>query len=187
MNRVLIFILLILLSGCSNTKKIVTLDSTDLPVIIRFNTKYNFIYRVNLPVLVKLENNTPQTEYFLKIDYSYSPSSEGLGEDLYEIVDDNLVIIKNNSKKRLSSFKNKRYIVYSWYRLDTTKTTQQQFKPYIAKMLAENKDTLHIGTVEEFKQKHKELFEKLTKNDSISIQFLDGKKLGERITVPVTW
>ncbi len=71
--------------------------------------------------------------------------------------------------------------------LDSTKSIQQQFKPYIEKILKENKDTLHIGTVAEFKKKHKELFEKLTKNDSISIQFLDGKKLGERITVPVEW
>ena len=54
-------------------------------------------------------------------------------------------------------------------------------------MLVENKDTLHIGTVDEFKKRHKALFEKLTNGDSISIQFLDGKKLGERITVPVEW
>lgn len=54
-------------------------------------------------------------------------------------------------------------------------------------MLAEKKDTLLIGTVTEFKIKHKELFERLTKNDSISIQFLDGKKLRKRVTVPVEW
>ncbi len=54
-------------------------------------------------------------------------------------------------------------------------------------MLAENKDTLHIGTVKEFKQKHTALFHKLTKGDSISIQFLDNNKLEERITVPVEW
>ena len=37
-------------------------------------------------------------------------------------------------------------------------------------MLAQNKDTLHIGTVQEFKKKHKKLFELFTKNDSLSIQ-----------------
>lgn len=57
-------------------------------------------------------------------------------------------------------------------------------------MLSLKKDTLHIGTVDEFKQTYKELFESLTKNDSISIQLLDSSTksgLGKRIAVPVKW
>lgn len=54
-------------------------------------------------------------------------------------------------------------------------------------MLAENKDTLHIGTVREFKKRHENLFKYLTKNDSISIRFLEGKSLGKRLTIPVKW
>ncbi|MFL0083373.1 hypothetical protein V2665_10375 [Tenacibaculum maritimum] len=54
-------------------------------------------------------------------------------------------------------------------------------------MLTTNKDTLHIGTVTEFRQKHPKLFQQLTKDDRISIQFLEGKKLGKPISIPVTW
>jgi len=185
MNRnINLLYIIVLLLGCQSTNHVIKLNNTGLPVIIRYNKKYNFITRVNLPIAIEIKNNTPKIKSFIKIDYMYSPYSEGIGENIYN---KNLVKIKNNKKKEINSFEIKDYIIYSWYRLDTIKSTQQQFKPYIEKMLSQNKDTLHIGTVSEFKKKHKELFEKLTKNDSISIQFLDGKKLGERITVPVKW
>ena len=90
-------------------------------------------------------------------------------------------------KKVIKSSDTISFVSFTSHFINNEDSIQQQFKPYIEQMLKENKDTLHVGTVSEFKQNHKELFEKLTKNDSISIQFLDGKKLGERITVPVEW
>lgn len=175
------------LIGCKGVEKNIRLKETNLPIIVRLNKKYNFISRINFPNTIQLENKSTHPKSFLRIDYKYFPYTKGIGEDVYESENKILVKIRNNQKKTVSPLKTKELIVYSWYRLDSTTLTQQQFKPYIEKMLAEGKDTLHIGTVSEFKSKHKELFDKLTQNDSISIQFLEGKKLGERITVPVEW
>ena len=103
-----------------------------------------------------------------------------------------LYLIKGDhvEKQKFSKVKpleKNQYLIKSKHFVDSTKAIQKQLKLYKEKMLTEGKDTLHIGTVKEFKQKHMELFKKLTTGDSISIQFLDGKKLGERVTVPVEW
>lgn len=187
MNKYII-ILIFTLYACKTIKPIVLTYEQNYPVIIRLSSKYKKVSRINLPIGIILENKSNNKQSFVSIDYLYTPYQEGIGEDIYSIKsDDNLLKVNNNKKKYLSSSAKKKYLVYSWYRIDSSKAIQKKFKTYIDKMLNNNKDTLHIGTVSEFKQKHKELFEKLTKNDSISIQFLEEKKLGERITVPVEW
>lgn len=146
------------------------------------------ILSVKMPNKLELNNDSYFKKTFIEFDYHYNEKESrwrNLGIEMYNLSD-----FKNTptqGKKTILGNKKLAYIYYTRHFLDSTKSIQQQFKPYIEKMLAQNKDTLHIGTVSEFKQRHKVLFEKLTKNDSISIQFLDGKKLGERITVPVAW
>ncbi|WP_062060452.1 hypothetical protein [Aquimarina longa] len=189
MNKLVVLVIVLIFTtiGCRNKKEILYYFEQSNPVIIKLGRKHNKIFRVNIPVGLTVSNKSISKKSFITIDYKYSPYKKGIGEDIYKYSDGKSIKIKNNEEKIISSYSSNKYIIYSRYRLDSTKVTQDQFKPYIEKMLSENKDTLHIGTVTEFKQKHKVLFEKLTKNDSISIQFLDGKKLGERITVPVEW
>ncbi len=57
-------------------------------------------------------------------------------------------------------------------------------------MITLNQDSLILGTAYEFKKKHDQLFENLTKNDSISIRFIDSnneKSLGKTIKIPVEY
>jgi hypothetical protein len=182
-----LFLIIITLTKCGSNNQVIKTFDTDQQVVIRYNVKYDYIFRVNLPIGINFQNRFTDNKFFIKVKYKYEPYSEGIGEDLYQFDLTKWIKIKNNKKKNTDLFEKNNLSLYSWYRLDSTKATQQQFTPYIKKMLAENKDTLHIGTVKEFKKNHGELFKALTKGDSISIQFLDGKKLGERITVPVVW
>ncbi|MCD9611695.1 hypothetical protein LVK02_12030 [Tenacibaculum maritimum] len=94
--------------------------------------------------------------------------------------------ISNNLKKNINL--NEAIVFESLTRhfIDTSTSIQTKLKPYLKKMLTTNKDTLHIGTVTEFRQKHPKLFQQLTKDDRVSIQFLEGKKLGKPISIPVT-
>ncbi|OEK08611.1 hypothetical protein A8C32_03950 [Flavivirga aquatica] len=178
--------------NCSSTRENV--------IINQYKTNYNIIIKsakdnkrdiinIQFPNKVVIKNNSFYEKSFNQIRYIYEniPIGRDYRIGLFQEIENNLKKISNSSKKSILSKKNQSFIIYTRHFLDSTKTTQQQFKPYIKRMLAENKDTLHIGTVKEFKIKHKELFEKLTNNDSISIQFLDDGKLGERITVPVKW
>jgi hypothetical protein len=188
MNKLNIFlIILFLLTSCS-TKELEQIQDSNAPVIIKLGKKYKKIFRVKIPIDIKIINNSLSEKAFNSIDYKYTPYREGIGEELFKRTHNSITEkISNNQRKTVYPFITKEYVLYARYRLDSSKTTQQQFKPYIEKMLKEGKDTLHIGTVSAFKKNHKTLFERLTKNDSISIQFLDGDALGKRVTVPVEW
>ena len=117
------------------------------------------------------------------IDYKYSNEEGGVSLELFL----NNQKISNNTKKNLVPKTELKYSSYTRHFTDSTNSTQIQLDQYKNQMLAQNKDTLHIGTVSEFKAKHPILFEKLTKNDSISVRLLEDGKLGKRITVPVKW
>ncbi|MCD9580414.1 hypothetical protein LVK08_14560, partial [Tenacibaculum maritimum] len=70
------------------------------------------------------------------------------------------------------------------HRMDTSKYIQQQFKPYIDMMMAKKTDTLTIGTINQFKQKHSKLLLSLTKQDRIYINIWKSKN---DISIPVKW
>ena len=153
--------------------------NTDHQIIARYNKKYKKIYRLNIPIKVKISSNDYKNAF--NIDYKYIPFQKGIGIDLYDLEENEI------TNKRIDLLKNNEFIVYTWFRIDSSFTIQKKFQNQIRKAVIENKDTLHIGTVSEFKAKHPILFEKLTKNDSISVRLLEDGKLGKRITVPVKW
>ncbi len=192
MNKVVTSLILFFFLSCNSTFKSkieISQSISDNSVILRLS-KQNTIIRIQFPNEISIQNNSFFSKSFVEIDYSYNksmPMERDLGIGLFKKNDEILNSVSATGKRTIPSKQSLEYIYCTRHFVDSSKTTQQQFKPYIEKMLAENKDTLHIGTVSEFKQKHKTLFEQLTKGDSISIQFLDGKKLGERITVPVEW
>ncbi|MCF6351117.1 MAG: hypothetical protein L3J23_08850 [Flavobacteriaceae bacterium] len=198
MNKFLTkFLLLVLLifTQCKtiNHKINITQKKVNNEIIIRSaNDNKNRILRIQFPNEIILTNNSSIKYDLLTINYKYNniPSNKNLNLGLYVNKNGTLKKVINNKIKKISSKDSLNFILYTRHFVDSTKLTQQQFKPYIEKMLRLNKDTLHIGTVSKFKQKHKELFEKLTKNDSISIRFLDKSKksgLGKKITVAAEW
>ena len=197
MNKFLIIFIsvtiLILNYGCDSVNKSVNIEqfNVDYPLAIRLS-KEKTVIRLQFPNKIKVENKSLVSESFVEIEYIYNniPLERDLRMGLFEEKDKKLIKISNNKKKIISSKGQLEYVFYTRHFVDSTKAIQQQFKPYVEKMLRLEKDTLHIGTVVEFKKKHKELFESLTKNDSISIRLLDPNSksgLGERIVVPVNW
>ncbi|MFA9372121.1 MAG: hypothetical protein ACERIH_10465 [Labilibaculum antarcticum] len=192
--KIFIFATLILLSYCcGNIRKSINIKqfNVDYPLIIRLS-KENTVIRLQFPKKIIIENKSFFKRDFVEIEYDYKnmPLGRDLRIGLFEKVNGKLTKVSNNKMKTISAKGSLEFVYYTRHFVDSTKAIQQQFKPYIEKMLRLKKDTLHIGTVVKFKKKHKELFESLTKNDSISIRFLDsGTKsgLGERIAVPVKW
>ena len=186
--RTFICILFIFFCCCNTSKSISNVDlklkKSNKQIVIRGNLKEKKVTYLKVPIMIEVKNNLRKNISFKKIRYKYSKNSE---ESL------SLEIFKNKnrvSNNLLKVIKPNNYIKFeslTRHFIQSENNLQNEMSKYIKKMLSKNKDTLHIGTVAEFKQNHKELFEKLTKGDSISIQFLDGKKLGERITVPVEW
>lgn len=194
MNNLIKISVLFLLFSCNSLKKeklSIKVLKANYKVVIKFS-KDNAadIISVKIPTKISIKNLNNSEVNFNTVEYKYQDSLSNWANrnlSLYVVENFFLKKISNFKKKKISNYEENEYMIYSRHFLDSSKATQKQFRPYIKRMLTENKDTLHIGTVKEFKKNHKELFEKLTKNDSISIQFLDGNNLGERVTVPVEW
>ncbi|MFA9372112.1 MAG: hypothetical protein ACERIH_10420 [Labilibaculum antarcticum] len=185
---------LLLFFSCNNNEQAITIncDNTIDPIIVRMTREDNSIISIKFPQKILIQNNSFFKKSFIKIEYRYNniPLGRNYGIGLYEQKNEILVKISNNKKKTISPKNQLVYVLYTSHYIDSTKSVQQQLKPYVEKMLRLKKDTLRIGTVVEFKQKHKELFENLTRNDSVSIRFLNSSTksgLGERIAVPVKW
>ncbi|MCD9583944.1 hypothetical protein [Tenacibaculum maritimum] len=191
MNNYFTILLLFLFITCKTVKRtiIITQKETILPVYALLSNDTQRIIRLCFPIKVNLKNTSSSEQSFIKVNYEYNsiPRELAYGVSLFKKKKASLIRISNNQKKGIPSYSSKEYILYTRHFVDSISSIQQQFKPYINQMLTTNKDTLHIGTVTEFQQKHPKLFQQLTKNDRISIQFLEGKKLGKPISIPVTW
>ncbi|MDE1208242.1 hypothetical protein [Tenacibaculum larymnensis] len=181
-----VFVTLIFIA-CSSNKKVSSFKPSS-PVIVMMSKPHKKVYRIDIPFGIKIKNSSPSKLSFVTINYNYFLNKKGIGEDLFIYNDaEELVEIENNQIMSISPFLTNKYIIYSRYQIDSSEVTQKELKPYILKMLKNNLDTFRIKSVLEFKKKHAALFEKLTKGDSISIQFLDNGKLGEYVTVPAKW
>lgn len=185
---------ILLLYNCESIKKTITINyfDTDLPIIVSMTMEDNSIIGIGFPKKIIIENKSFTKKSFVKIEYIYNniPRERNHGIGLFEQENELLTNISNNKKKTISAKGNLELVYYTRHFVDSTKSIQELFKPYVEKMLNHKKDTLHIGTVDDLKKKHKELFELLTKNDSISIRLLNSSTksgLGERIAVPVEW
>ena len=173
--------------GCKEKLTILKVTSTKNSIIVKYSEEKDIVYGIKIPFELEINNRSSDAKDFITIDYEYNPYNKGVGEEVY-LGKGVSYKIRNNKIKTVNPLSNKIYLIYSRYRIDRIDSInkfQFELRTYKEKMLAQGKDTLHIGTVKEFKQKHMELFKKLTEGDSISIQFLEGKKLGERVTVPV--
>ncbi len=194
MSRVFLFSFLLLILNCEsqdNNILVGQLDNNKHSVQIRLSkNKHKRVIAIKFPKEINIENLGNSNISFKTLDYIYKDSLSKWANrnvSLFKNYNGKLKKVSNFKKKNITSKQSDNYTLYTFHFLDSSKTTQQQFKPYIEKILTEGKDTLYIGTVNDFKKNHKKLFERLTKGDCISIQFLDGKKLGETVTVPVEW
>ena len=182
----LLIVFVILICSCSSSNNIILgRKDSDKPVVLRMNAKQKVITVIELPFILRVQNTSIFKKEFGQIIYEYGFKEKGAGIFLYE--NDNK--ITNNQLKSVGLKGSLQYLVYSGHFTDFTEFTQQQLKPYVTKMLELDQDTLHVGTVAEFKKRHPELFKMLTENDTISIRHLKGRNsgLGERIATPANW
>lgn len=184
-------LIIYLLVNCKSKQQVIQIiqKTTDYPITLRLSHKYTKVIGIKFPQRINIKNNTTKRESFVKIDYEYNsiPKERSYGLSLFTEKNNSLVKISNNKKKAILPNNNREYIFYTRHFVDSISSIQNELKPYITKMLELGQDTLAIGTIAEFKTKHNDLLKKLTKDDSISIRFLNNNKLGKRISVPVKW
>lgn len=144
---------------------------------------------LQIPKAVLIYNDSSEEQNFVEFEYLYAnlPIGRNYGIELYKQNNNNQLIRMKSSGKKIISKKDTLKLIFYTRHFLSEEINKEKLINYTKKMFEQKKDTLHIGTVVSFKQKHPKLFETLTQNDSISIQLLDGKKLGKRINVPVKW
>ncbi|MFA9372116.1 MAG: hypothetical protein ACERIH_10440 [Labilibaculum antarcticum] len=166
--------------------------STELPIVFRLaKDNNNRIITMQLPVEIDIKNNCLKEMTFLRMYYNYNKTipdlrKGGFGMSLYERKNGILHRIPNK-KTSVDGKKTLDYICYTSHFIDSIQSLK--LNSYIKEMSVLNKDTLSIS-ISEFQIRNSELFNKLTKNDSISVRFLDSSTksgLGERIAIPVKW
>ena len=188
MHRKLITICALLLiftiSSCVKDLNINRIDSKH-PVIVKMNIEDQVITGIKFPFELSVSNRNLSNKGFGDIIYKYGFKNRGAGIEIYHGNER----IPIEGIKYVPAGKDENYFIYSRHFTDFSETTQNQLKPYVQKMLELNQDTLHVGTVAEFKEHHPELFKMLTENDTISIRHLKGRNsgLGERVAIPANW
>ena len=181
--------ILMFVIGCKSTNKTIEIEqlNVDYPIVLLMNNEHREIRLIEFPLKLKLYNSILSKKTYSSIKYNYEPFDKGIGIPVYIEKNGKLKSIEQGVFKSINPYETKEYIIYTRHYVDTSETTQQQLKPYVAKMLNLSQDTLAIGTVQEFKQKHGALLKQLTAGDSIYLRVLNAERNGyERgVKIPV--
>lgn len=195
-RTILILLFVIVLSSCESRSQEsikITFEPNNMPIIIRLaKDNPNRIIAMQIPNRMVIENSSNFDETYIKVYYKYNENIPlerrgAFGINLFEVDDNDHIKKLRNGRNIVKAKSVKKIDFLSAHFIDSSKSVQVCFKPYLEEMLALGKDTLHIMNINDFKTKNSSLFKKLTNNDSIAIQFLNDKKLGERITIPIKW
>jgi hypothetical protein len=187
MNKIakLLIALSLFFTSCKSNKEAIVLRTyeTKKEIILKYNREHNLIYGIKIPIGVNIQNNSIKKRVIDLIDYEYRDYRKGIMSKLY--LKDGFIRQKRHAKIKLDPYKEKEYIVYTFHRLDSISSIQEQFSSYTKKLLNSNQDTLTIGVVSEFRSKHLELFNKITSNDSISVSIITGYSKVKKMNVGV--
>ena len=180
----LILILPILITCKSEFLKLKQVESTKQVVLkMEYNKKLDKdqISTINFPIEFIVENNSYKKEKIEKLVYLYQPFKEYSQNQTA-----NLYVYKKNKFESLNLFFDdvyidkggKKFLIYTKHTvLDTLNFNEDYFAPFINKMRKNKTDSLLMGTLPEFKQKHSKLTQSLLSDDEVIILF--NKKVKE--------
>ncbi|WP_282057141.1 hypothetical protein [Maribacter luteus] len=176
MKKTIVLIVIFFLSVCCGSSK-KSLTVTFIPstenVFLHYNESWKTISEINIPFNFSIENHTSQKEQLVRYSYNYGNNMEGHPTRLFIKKNKGYIKLKNSEDIFIEGHKTNSYKTRTKHFIDTTRFGRTFFEPYIKEMQRSNQDSLNVGSILEFKVKHKEFFTNLLKNDSISLLFLD--------------
>jgi len=148
--------------------------------ILYANSEKNIMESVQFYLTFDIKNNTDEDISLSFPEYIYAGK---LSRDLFKEWREAIPIYYNQKDRLESVFSSetidtvgkiektaKKYTFITFNTLSKDSLIQSIFSSYLEKMRAENKDTLHIGTISELKQKNSPILKAL-EGDSIIISF----------------
>lgn len=180
MKRIIVPLVCCIMTLCSFQVKndIVTVKQveSDLPVIIRYDSIKNYIFRIQFPLVFKICNMSDDKKQMGHIAYYYKNIEYALSYE--QGWNYNVLIHRMEKGELLSPYQKGRIMIDSLetenlvfqtghsIRYEDT-ALQTVFGSFIPIMKESGKDTLHIGTIRALKEKYPEMTETLLGNDSI--------------------
>lgn len=175
-------VITLFVSSCKTNKQSIDLSffETEKPVILRYNTQYNKIVRIQIPLGLKITNKSLKKRTINSIEYRYSDYRKGIGSLLYKFEG-----FERHGRKRiaLNAKSERMFVMYSAHRVDTIDTIQKHLNGYLDLLSQKQKDKITIEGLKEFKHKNEDFFNLLTKGDSILVKILKGYGKTETINV----
>ncbi len=178
----IIFLFVLTACGQKKAKNIendlnIIVNETNEPLILRYNKKNNTIAMVMFPYNIMIYNNTDAKHIIERCYYLYRRKN-GRGEGkagglLHYKTDKNLYsFIEYSEKKLIKKNDSLDYLLYSLHTLKEKNIEQQQaLGVYKEEMRAQQKDTMHVGSLEEFRKKHPKLTEYFLESDLIRVDY----------------
>lgn len=196
------FVLVILFLFCSCRKQFENVQvkqiETDFSVILECDTKFSSMRMVRLPVAFSVSNNFVYNRRITGLNYYYDLGNTYIREkdwrivrnerDFYLINKDSLLLchrdrydlkkwelilgISPHKRKIIKPYQTQKYLQYIIHRLDTTQNIQSSFASYLKIMRETKQNTLSVGNLREFSEKHPLLADSLWLGDSLSVSFI---------------
>lgn len=184
MKTRILLIIIILLTGikCKISKGLlkVKLLETKEPITILCND--SLYSRLQIPIRIKVENNSHQSKFITIIKYKYAYGSRGLTSPFYLEQGNKKIEMSFSEKKEIKPYANKIFTLKSQHLIDKSKSEQEVFFMF-NEMKGIGKDII-IDNNSSIWKKRKGLFLKIIKGDSIKVNVIKNKK-SETITIPV--
>ena len=144
---------------------------------------YHLVYDAKKLVFKKVRFYDPSQ--FENSDYSYF-KGEWSGRPLEFDDYGKPTIMRLDDELRMLTRKKNRYLIKGGSAIDTSFAVQEIFRPYLERMKAEGKDTLHIGSIQQLIRTNPDLINNLLQRDSIKFVFgRDERRHSIRLPVEV--
>lgn len=179
MNRklFLLFLVLVILIKCKSSKSIiVTPTVANLPIMVKYDKKYNKYYKIKIPIKLKIHNKSYSRFSFGTILYEYGKSNSSY-ESIFQNIEGKLVPLKNNNKKSLRPSTTREYIIYTSHQLDSNRIFQNRFKDMLGVLNIKKEEKFSIGSFINLPLTAKEYLKNLLNEDKILINVWDDNDI----------
>lgn len=189
--NILFVLFCFILLGCKkeNTNlKVEQVLKNENDIVLRYSDKRKQFWSIQFPLKFEITNSSSNKKKFLSCNYIYN-NQIGNNSSLFTIKENGKLLRLSSSEiKKIKPGQKTYYLIYSQHIIDTSSYNRAFFKPYLEELKNKNQDTLAVGTLEAFKQKHPEFLKSLLEGDSLNLQFLSpNSKFEKPIKIPVTW
>ncbi|WP_425886044.1 hypothetical protein ACPYIV_05490 [Parabacteroides sp. ASD2025] len=180
MKRVIVLLTFISIALCSfrikNDTVVVEQVESDLPIIIRYDSVRDYIFRVQFPLTFRICNISGRNKQICQIAYYYKDINHALSYEqgwnynvrINRIKKGELLSPYKRGRIMIDSLTTENFVFQTGHSIRYEDTTLQSvFRSFIPAIKQSGKDTLHISTIRAFKEKYPEIIKTLLQNDSI--------------------